>query len=53
MPRGLLANQFRALEPPDGSENPATVSNDASVEAIVDDIVNQLRLSPAASRNRA
>jgi gluconokinase len=56
MPPGLLASQFRTLEPPDASENPVTVSIDASVEAIVDDIVRQLRLSPADSgafsRNR-
>ena len=40
-----------------GGENPVTVSIDASVEAIVDDIVSQLGLSPADSgansRNRA
>jgi gluconokinase len=57
MPPGLLASQFRTLEPPDESENPVTVSIDASVEAIVDDIINQLRLDPAAtsaaSRNHA
>ena len=56
MPPGLLASQFRTLEPPDASENPVTVSIDASVETIVDDIVRQLRLSPADSgafsRNR-
>jgi gluconokinase len=57
MPPGLLASQFRALEPPDASENPVTVSIDGSVETIVDDIVRQLRLSPADSgafsRNRS
>ena len=57
MPPGLLASQFRTLQPPDASENPVTVSIDASVEAIVDDIVRQLRLSPADSgafsRNRS
>ena len=47
MPPGLLASQFRTLEPPDGTENPITVSIDASVEAIVDDIVRQLNPSPA------
>ncbi len=56
MPPGLLASQFKTLEPPDMSENPVTVSIDASVETIVDDIVRQLRLSPAGSnafsRNR-
>jgi gluconokinase len=49
MPPGLLASQFKTLEPPDGSENPVTVSIDTSVDAIVDDIVGQLGLSPADS----
>jgi gluconokinase len=57
MPPGLLASQFRALEPPEASENPVTVSIDASVETIVDDIVRQLGLRPvvsgASSRNRS
>jgi gluconokinase len=57
MPAGLLASQFKTLEPPDLSEHPVTASIDASVDAIVDDIVGQLRLSPAdgntASRNRS
>jgi gluconokinase len=57
MPPGLLDSQFRTLEPPGGNENPVTVSIDASVDTIVDDIVIQLRLAPAAggaiSRNRA
>jgi gluconokinase len=44
MPPGLLASQFRTLEPPDVGERPITVSIDASVEAIVDDIVSQLNL---------
>jgi gluconokinase len=47
MPPGLLASQFRTLEPPDASENPVTVSIDAPVETIVDDIVRQSGLSPA------
>jgi gluconokinase len=47
MPPGLLVSQFKTLEPPDGSENPITVSIDASVEAILDDIVRQLDLTPA------
>jgi gluconokinase len=49
MPPGLLASQFKALEPPDADENPVTVSIDASVEEIVDDTVGQLGLSPAAN----
>ena len=57
MPPGLLASQFKTLEPPDIGENPVTVSIDASVETIVDDIVRQLKLSPADSsaprRNRS
>jgi gluconokinase len=56
MPPGLLDSQFKTLEPPDTAENPVTVSIDASVDAIVDDIVRQLRLNPAVScannRNR-
>jgi gluconokinase len=51
-----LDSQFRTLEPPGAGENPVTVSIDASVEAIVDDIVKQLRLDPTDSgaprRNR-
>jgi gluconokinase len=47
MPPELLASQFKTLEPPETSENPVTVSIDASVDAIVDDIVRQLRLNPA------
>jgi gluconokinase len=46
MPPGLLASQFRTLEPPGKSENPVTVSIDASVDAIVDDIIHQLGLRP-------
>ena len=57
MPPGLLASQFKTLEPPDLSENPVIVSIDASVEAIVDDIVHKLGLGPADSsaprRNRS
>jgi gluconokinase len=49
MPPGLLASQFKTLEPPDVSENPVTVSIDASVDAIVDDIIGQLGLSSADS----
>jgi gluconokinase len=57
MPPGLLDSQFKTLEPPDTSEDPVTVSIDASVETIVDDIVRQLGLEPldngVTSRNRA
>jgi gluconokinase len=47
MPPGLLASQFKTLEPPTADERPVTVSIDATVEAIVDDIIRQLRLDPA------
>jgi gluconokinase len=47
MPPGLLTSQFRTLEPPQLNERPITVSIDASVEAIVDDIVRQLKLVPS------
>jgi gluconokinase len=50
MPPDLLTSQFKTLEPPGESENPVTVSIDASVEAIVDDIVRQLGLTPADNR---
>ena len=49
MPPGLLASQFKTLEPPGIEERPVTVSIDASVEAIVDDAIHQLRLSPLDS----
>ena len=44
MPPGLLASQFRTLERPEANERPITVSIDAPVEQIVDDIVSQLNL---------
>jgi gluconokinase len=44
MPPGLLASQFMTLEPPQAGERPLTVSIDASVETIVDDIIRQLNL---------
>ncbi len=48
MPPGLLDSQFKTLELPSADENAVTVSIDAPVEAIVDEIVSQLRpaLSP-------
>jgi gluconokinase len=56
MPPELLTSQFQTLEPPGCDEHPVTVSIDASVDAIVDDILRQLKLKPAASdlsrRNR-
>lgn len=44
MPPGLLESQFETLEPPQPDERPVRVSVDASIEAIVDDIVRQLDL---------
>jgi gluconokinase len=47
MPSGLLASQFKTLEPPGESENPVAVAIDGTVDAIVHDIVSQLGLGPA------
>lgn len=56
MPAGLLDSQFATLEPPADSEHPLTVSIDAPVETIVDNIVHQLGMLPTdnsiACRNR-
>jgi gluconokinase len=46
MPPMLLDSQFKTLQPPGPDENPLTVSIDAPVEVIVDDIMRQL--APAA-----
>jgi gluconokinase len=48
MPPTLLESQFRTLQVPTADENPVTVSIDASVEAIVDDIVRKLGVDPDA-----
>jgi gluconokinase len=45
MPPDLLPSQFRTLEPPTEDENAVTVSIDATVEAIVDDIVGKLAMA--------
>jgi gluconokinase len=45
MPPGLLTSQFDTLEPPTRDEHPLTVSIDAPVEAIVEDVVRQLKSS--------
>jgi gluconokinase len=42
MPPTLLQSQFKTLQPPGPDENPVTVSIDAPVEEIVDDIVRKL-----------
>jgi gluconokinase len=47
MPPDLLPSQFRTLEPPTGDEKPVTVSIDASVDAIVADIVGKLAMASA------
>jgi gluconokinase len=43
MPTGLLASQFQILERPSPGELPITVSIDATVEAIVDAIIRQMK----------
>jgi gluconokinase len=50
MPPGLLDSQFKTLEPPAADENPITVSIDASVETIVEDVVRQLKPGSADDR---
>ena len=47
MPQGLLESQFKTLEPPSADERPVTVSIDAPVENIVDEVLRQLDLKPA------
>jgi gluconokinase len=47
MPPGLLDSQFGTLERPASDEAALTVSIDAPVETIVDNIVRQLKLAPA------
>lgn len=51
MPPGLLDSQFKTLESPEPDESPITVSIDASVEAIVEDIVRHLG-AESPGRNR-
>jgi gluconokinase len=46
MPPGLLDSQFSTLERPATDETALTVSIDAPVETIVDNIVRQLKLAP-------
>jgi gluconokinase len=50
MPPELLRSQFKTLEPPGPDEHSVTVSIDAPVEAIVDDILRQLDLRPAGEK---
>jgi gluconokinase len=49
MPPRLLASQFKTLEPPEASERVVTVSIDAPADAIIDDIIRQLRLESVVS----
>jgi gluconokinase len=42
MPPTLLESQFNTLQPPGADEHPVTVSIDASVEAVVDNILRKL-----------
>jgi gluconokinase len=42
MPPALLESQFKTLQPPGADERPVTVSIDASVEVIVEDILRKL-----------
>ena len=48
MPQGLLASQFKTLEPPTDDERPVTVSINAPVKKIVEEILRQLDLKPAS-----
>jgi gluconokinase len=43
MPTGLLDSQFKTLEPPQPEERPITVSIDAPVDRILDNIITRLR----------
>jgi gluconokinase len=45
MPAALLTSQFKTLEPPTPDEHALIVSIDAPVDAIVDTILSQLKLS--------
>jgi gluconokinase len=47
MPPGLLDSQFRTLERPSPDEGAVAVSIDATIGAIVDDIIAKLKLDPA------
>jgi gluconokinase len=49
MPQGLLDSQFNTLEPPTADERAVTVSIDAPVDRIVEDVLRQLDLRPAGT----
>jgi carbohydrate kinase (thermoresistant glucokinase family) len=50
MPPGLLDSQFKTLEPPQADEHPLTVSIDAPVETIIDNIVAQMATEVRTAR---
>src|SRR5690348_4071224 len=50
MPPDLLASQFATLEPPSADERSVTVSIDAPVDKIVDDIVERLGFDDPETR---
>jgi gluconokinase len=50
MPPGLLDSQFKTLEPPQTDEHPLTVSIDAPVETIIDNIVAQMATEVRTAR---
>ena len=52
MPPGLLASQFKTLEPPGPTENPVIVSVDAPVDAIIGGIVRQIGIDRSPSDAR-
>jgi len=47
MPQGLLTSQFNTLEPPTADERPVTVSINAPVKKIVEEVLRQLDLNDA------
>jgi gluconokinase len=47
MPQGLLTSQFKTLEPPTADERPVTVSINAPVKKIVEEVLRQLDLNDA------
>ena len=50
MPAGLLDSQFKTLQPPEPEERAITVSIDAAVETVVEDIVRQLDAASCGNR---
>ena len=52
MPAGLLASQFKTLEPPGADENSVAVSIDGSIDAIVDEAVSKLGFGNHPAQHR-